>query len=164
MSSNEVMDIQTLLKISEQQVYTAGKMQEQIGIIYEKSKDHEDRLISIEARQDKAKKDFDKYVALQQERERIEPSEYNEIQIAKENRVSDLLREYDRFDLYGKFCAKLLKDARKEAGYNGYYTMAKYMDSLLKYIGTWEPKGHGGVIGYINHLDSLARLNAKNIA
>lgn len=84
----------------------------------------------------------------------IDLVEYNNLQETKKMRCADLLREPDRFDLFGRFAAQCLREARSNANYLGHYTMKKDYQNLLEWIGSWIP-ARGGVKGYIIHLDAL---------
>lgn len=134
-----------------------GSIADSLGVMSTAIKKHETAIVTLDEKLDALREDHEREKQLRKDRERIEEDEVNSLSMAIKNRVTDLLREHDRFDLFGRFTAQCRNDARKYSYYRGIggrSTKFMYYQELLDYVGNWTPE-HWGVVGYINHLDSL---------
>lgn len=156
-NNNALMTKEEIQNALGQTVMSIGLLQQDLKTIYEATKNLREDVDGLKEDNEEHYQEFVDLKTYVKDTAYISNVEYNSIQRSKKMRVADLLEEVDRFDLFGKFCAQLLREARDNANYLGHYTMKKDYNNLLEWIGTWVPS-RGGVRGYIEHLD---RKNAQ---
>ena len=151
MEKNEIMSASDIQDALGKLIKLEGSMLGKIGQI-----DLEIRTIKED--HDGLSKRVDDLVKEKRENDRIEESDSEEFKKVIINRVADILRSYDRFDLFGSFCRKCWIDAKRYSGmvgYRGLFTKRKDYNRVMDFLGTWIPAGYGGIVGYITHLDML---------
>lgn len=151
------MSMQQIQNTIGQVALQLGGIADTLGVIGNTVKRHEVEISTAKEEISTLKHDFETYKEIQADKEFILPKRVNELSNAVETRVSDLLRQHNRFDLYGRFKAQLWRNAKRYSymvGKAGVYTQDKYFHEVMDYIGRWEPENYG-TVGYINHLDSL---------
>ena len=156
--SNEVTTLQQIQNAVGSLALSSKALAESLGVMQTTIVDLGKRMMRSEEGISSLREDFEAEKARNRDRERIDADEVENITQAIKNRVTDLLKDVDRFDKFGSFTAKCRCDANRFSYYRGKNavdTKRIYYRELLEYIGKWTPEGYGGVAGYINHLDSI---------
>lgn len=149
-----------LKTIVRQTAFNLNAVSEQMGLVNAKLKAHEGRLASLEDKTSLVASDLGNFKEYVKENEYIEPEKVDKLRIAMGNRVVDLLSDMNLSksefgEYYGKFMSKFWWDCKKHSyavGKAGVYTKNRHYEDLMKYIGEWQPEGHGSAVGYIDHL------------
>lgn len=151
------MSMQQVQNAFGQTAIQLGSIADSLGVMSTAIKKHETEIVTLNEKLDALREDHEREKQLRKDMQKIDEEEVNNITIAIKNRITDLLKKHDRFDLFGRFCAQCRNDARKYSYYRGIggrATKYMYYPELLDYIGGWIPE-QWGVVGYINHLDEL---------
>lgn len=151
-------DSNDLMEVVKQTAFNLSAVSEQMGIIASEIKSLKVSVMEQEAKVSDVANDLAQYKESQRQKEWIEPSDAQEYEDAISDRVAELLKPVDRFDLFGKFKMKCWCDAKKHSymrGHSGIYTKKMFHQDVIDYIRSWQPYSYG-VYGYIEHLDELA--------
>ena len=158
---SELMSAQDVQNALGQLALREATTKEQMGVLVEDMKSERIARLALDSRESSHYEEFLQYQEKQRQKERVDEAAAKEYGIAISNRITDLLSERNRFDLFGSFSKKCWIDAKKHSymvGKHGMYTKQMYHTDVINYIGTWEPYGWG-VDGYIEHLDSMKNGN-----
>lgn len=161
---NEVMTAEQLQYALGRLALSSNAVAESVGLIQKTITEHTKQIMGVKEDLSSFREDFEAEKARNRDRERIEADEVNNVTQAIKSRVTDLLTEANRFDVFGKFTAKCRCDAKRHSYYRGTNavdTKRIYYRELLEYIGNWTPEGYGGVAGYLNHLDEFPKRRDK---
>lgn len=157
--SNTSITFEQMQGIVNQTAMNVSVMSDNLGIITHTVKNVVNDVKSIKEEIGTLRNDFEAQKQLTKDRERVDQDEVDGITNTIDNRVTDILKQCNRYDLYGSFCSKCRHDARKHSYYRGragWGTKKMYLPELIEYIGAWTPEGWG-IVGYINHLDVLRK-------
>lgn len=145
------------LEFQKQLGFNLQTISESLGVISVVTKDHETRLKTLEEADKTKDGKFKEFEEKLNDQKIVDDEQQQAFKNSIHNRVGDLLRSRDRFDLFGSFarqCWSECKSYSKMRGTSGIRTKQIYFNEVLNFIGNWEPMKYGGTDGYINHLDS----------
>lgn len=146
--------IESLLEVSENHNFQVTALSKQMGINTSAIKRHEVEITGLKEDFSSFKEIYEQDKEIAKQNEYISPAERQELADALTNRVTDICKSHDCFNLFGEFKRKGWADSKKYAnvvGTGGVYTKKLHFRDAIDYIGTWQPHGYG-VTGYIEHL------------
>ena len=165
--ANDGMDMNALLKVTQNTVMTVSGLSEQMGLVVNRVNENTQRIISLEDR-----------MTIHERTETINRAQQRRIRKSVFDRVNKLLGiEYEggkvadrcvKTDvLYrGGFISRCYTDAKNHSKMGGSYTetLKVDFDAVLEYIDSWKPEVDGGVDGYIHYLDIRREERQKKSA
>lgn len=152
--NNQLMTKDEIQNALGQTVMSLGVIQNDLKTIFDETKKLRSDVNELKTNESDHYEEFKALKTKVNDETCLNAVEFNNVQETKKMRCADLLKESNRFDLYGLFTKQCLVEARAHANYLGRYTMKKDYQNLLEWIGSWIP-ARGGVTGYIIHLDTL---------
>jgi len=160
---NEIMTAEQIQDALGKFIVGASAMQKDIQTLHSYVEDEHNERVHLDERESRHYKELKTEIEIINDRERVDEEESNEFYKSVSARVTDLLKEHNRFDLFQSFSRKCWNDCKKYSymcGRRGASTKKRFYSEVQNYIGKWEPVGHGGTAGYINHLDVLSRTSS----
>lgn len=145
-----------LMDVVQQTAFNVAGISEQMGIIKSSVDNLKVNHARLEDRVNNNEIEFQQYREAARQKERVEAEEVKEYEDTITNRVTELLKDRGRFDLFGVFKRKCWCDAKRHSymlGKSGVDTKKMFHQDVINYIGTWQPHGYG-TDGYIEHIDS----------
>ena len=152
-------DLNQVIEVVQKTAFNVAGISEQLGLCATRIGKNSAEILQVRNDLDDFKETYTRDREAARQRERVEAEEVQEYSDAISNRVSTLLRQRDRFDLYGSFCKRCWWDAKKHSalrGRGGIDTRKMFHLDVIAYINSWEPYGCG-TEGYIRHLDSMPK-------
>ena len=154
--SNTSMDMNTLLKVTQNTAMSVNGLAEQMGLVVNRVNENTQRIIALEDR-----------MTSHERTETINRAQARRIKksvIERVNKVLDIKYEGGkvadecvRVDvLYrGGFISRCYTDAKNHSKMGGSYTetLKVDFDEVIEYIDAWKPEVEGGVEGYKHYLD-----------
>lgn len=167
--SNEIVDMDQLLKIVQSTAMNVSAQSEQMGLVLGAVNDMKQDLNKVKGELGGVVED----VRGLKEDQFVDLIQADNIKLSAQSRVAELLEiefderggvtdesryEYTRY--FSKFCGRIHVDAR-HAGLEGpriYATPRKNYHALMKFINDWEPKrGVGGLRSYYDGLEAARK-------